>query len=314
MPRMPQQFGFLCSTLDDPRRIELRQTEILTTFQQRGDSHDLIETAHDLTKIRRTDDSQVVDAVLLFQRPFMHSVQYTHDRDYPLQPTIRLPKPKIPDRSFGELIRGRRSARDFGCDPLGLPQLSSLLYGAMGETGHMVTDDDRGQPVSISLRTIPSGGALQPTGIFAIILQRGVIAQGLYHYDVPEHSLEFVKPLGDLQPEKLFARFPNSPGEVAVRRASVIFFIASKFWRARAKYGPRGYRYCLQEAGCACQNLGLMAHALGLAHVVIGGFYDDEVHAFLGIDGVEHAVITAVAVGTLPKKRTRGGRHATVST
>ena len=125
-----------------------------------------------------------------------------------------------------------------------------------------------------------------------------MIARGVYHYDVPEHSLEFIKPLGSVQPELLFARFPNHPAEVALRRASVIFFISSNFWRARAKYGPRGYRYCLQEAGCACQNLSLMAVALGLAHVVLGGFYDDEVHAYLGLDGVDHAVITAVAVGT----------------
>jgi SagB-type dehydrogenase family enzyme len=219
----------------------------------------------------------------------------------------------MPDCSFGEVIRRRRSLRDFGCDPLGLPELSSLLYGAIGETGRIVTAHDHDQPITASLRTIPSAGALHPTGIFTLILQQGEIAPGVYHYDVPEHSLEFVKPLGNLQPELFFARFPNHPGEVALRRASVIFFISSKFWRARAKYGPRGYRYCLQEAGCACQNLGLMATALGFAHIVLGGFYDDEVHAYLGIDGIDHAVIAGVAVGTLPTKCEEEPRYARIS-
>jgi SagB-type dehydrogenase family enzyme len=310
---MPRQFGFLCSTLDDPRRIELRQSEILGAFHQRGDPYDLIEISHDLTKLRRTDDSKILNAVMLFQRPFMHSVEYTHDRDYPLHPIIRLPEPVIPDRSFGAVIRSRRSLREFGCDSLGLSQLSSLVYGAIGETGRSVVADGRKQRVPVSLRTIPSGGALHPTNIFALVLQKGEIAPGVYHYDVPEHSLEFVKQLGTLQPEQLFARFPNHPGEVDLNRVSVIFFISSKFWRARAKYGPRGYRHCLQEAGCACQNLGLMAVALGLAHVVLSGFYDDEVHAYLGIDGVDHAVITAVAVGTLPKKSKKEPYHVTVS-
>lgn len=295
--------------LDDPRRIELRQAEILSAFQHRGDLDDLIEIAHSLTKIRRTDVSQILNAVMLFQQPFMYSVQHTHERDYPLRPMIGLPKPKIPDRSFGELIRKRRSIRNFGRQSLSLLQLSSLLYAAMGETSTTIMADDCGRPVATSLRTTPSAGALHPTRIFVVILHQRTIERGLYHYDVPGHSLEFLRPLGEVHPEVLFARFPNSPSEVALKRASVIFFLSSKFWRARAKYGPRGYRYCLQEAGCVCQNLSLTACALGLAHVVLGGFYDDEVNAYLGIDGIDHAVISAVAVGTLPTKTIERGHH-----
>ncbi|MGH7226203.1 MAG: SagB/ThcOx family dehydrogenase, partial [Gemmataceae bacterium] len=100
--------------------------------------------------------------------------------------------------------------------------------------------------------------------------------------------------------EALFAAFPIHPEVVDLAPAAAIFFITTKFWRSRAKYGPRGYRYCLQEAGSACQNLSLAAASLDLAHVVLGGFYDDEVHSCLEIDGVDHAVITTVAVGTAP--------------
>jgi nitroreductase len=53
----------------------------------------------------------------------------------------------------------------------------------------------------------------------------------------------------------------------------------------------------LQEAGSACQNLCLAAVAFDLAHVVLGGFYDDELHQRLEIDGVDHGVITTIAVG-----------------
>ena len=55
--------------------------------------------------------------------------------------------------------------------------------------------------------------------------------------------------------------------------------------------------------GTASQNLSLTAVALGLAHVVLGGFYDDEVHAILEIDGVDHAVVTSVVVGTPPQQQ-----------
>jgi SagB-type dehydrogenase family enzyme len=309
MARMSKQFGFLCSAIDDSRRIQLREAEVLSAYQQRANLDDIIEVGHDLTKLRRSDGPKMVDALLLFGQPFMQAVQYTQDPDYPLQPRTRLPEPAIPDRPFGELVRNRRSQRGFSTNPLRLSDLGSLLFGAIGETGRIITGymDDR--PFTASLRSIPSAGALHPTGIHVVIPQEGELARGVYHYDVPEHALECVKSLSDSELERLFAAFPIHPRVVDLTHASALLFISTKFWRARAKYGPRGYRYCLVEAGCACQNLGLTAVALGLAHVVLGGFYDDEIHACLGLDGVDHAVIAAVAVGAPSAEHEEESRH-----
>jgi SagB-type dehydrogenase family enzyme len=306
---MSKQFGFLCSALDDPRRIQLRQAEVLGAYQQRAKLDDIAELSHDLTKLRRADGAKMVDSLLLFGQSFMQAVQYTQDPDYPLQPRIRLAEPTIPDCPFGELVRNRRSIRSFAANPLRLVDLGSLLFGAVGETGQIVTGyiDDR--PFTASLRSIPSAGALHPTGIFVVILQEGELARGVYHYDVPEHSLECVRSLGDSELQQLFAAFPIHPRVVDLTHAAAILFVSTKFWRARAKYGPRGYRYCLLEAGCACQNLGLTAVALGLAHIVLGGFYDDEVHACLGLDGIDHAVIAAMAVGAPSAEHEEESRH-----
>ena len=294
---MGRRFGFLCSQLDDPRRIELRRGRFVEAYRQRGADDDIIEIGHDLTKLRRADDPDMADALALFQQPHMFPVEYAQDREYPLQPQIRLPEPTIPDRLFSELVWRRRSARDFARRPLALTELGTLLFCALGETGRLTADSEDDHVVEASLRSIPSGGALHPTRVFAVILQSGDLGCGVYHYDAPEHSLEFMKPLGGPEIDALFATFPIHPQVVNLAEGSGIFFITTKFWRARAKYGPRGYRYCLQEAGAACQNLSLAAMALGLAHVVLGGFYDDEVHSCLEIDGVDHAVITALAVG-----------------
>jgi len=298
MGRTVKGFRFLCSTLNDPRRIRLHEDETLQAYEQRGTSDDLSEIGYDLTKLRRADTAKLVGAMQLFQEPSMQEVLLAHDRAYPLNPCITLPKPKILDHPFHELISSRRSIRNFSGNALCIPELSSLLLDALGETGRLITSYDDDRPFYASLRSIPSAGALHPTDLFVVILQGG-LAQGVYHYDVPEHLLEFVKALSEREIKTLFAAFPIHPQVVDLAKASAIFFISSKFWRARAKYGPRGYRYCLLEAGCACQNLSLASVALGLAHVVLGGFYDDEVHAFLGMDGVEHAVIVAMAVGGL---------------
>jgi SagB-type dehydrogenase family enzyme len=307
--RIGRRFGFLCFQLDDPRRIQLHQGRFLNAYRDRHAVDDITEISHDLTKLRRVDASDMADALTVFQRPHMHSVQYAQDREYPLQPWIRLPEPTVPDGPFSELVRRRRSTRDFELRPLALAELSALLFCAVGETGRLTTGFDHGRPIEASLRSIPSGGALHPTRVFAAILQPGDLATGVYHYDAPEHSLEFVKSLPGSEVEALFTAFPIHPYVVDLSLASALFFVTTKFWRTRAKYGPRGYRYCLQEAGAACQNLSLGAVALGLAHVVLGGFYDDEVHDRLEIDGVDHAVVTAIAVGAPAAQLQAESRH-----
>ena len=46
------------------------------------------------------------------------------------------------------------------------------------------------------------------------------------------------------------------------------------FWRTRFKYGLRGYRFALLEAGHVMQNAVLAAAALALPALPVGGFYD----------------------------------------
>ena len=296
--RVGRHLAFLSSRLEDRRRIQLRQGNHLEAFRDRGDAFDITEASHNLTKLCRAGLADTADSVAVFMQPTMYSVEYTKDREYPLQARTQLPEPKIPARSFSKLIRRRRSARNFDARPLSIAQLSALLFCALGETGRLFTGvEEDGSPVEASLRSIPSGGALHPTHVFAAVLQPGDLATGLYHYDAPTHELERVKLLPGSEIEALLAAFPIHPFVVDLASAAALFLITSKFWRSRAKYGPRGYRYCLQEAGSACQNLCLAAVAFDLAHVVLGGFYDDEVHERLEIDGVDHAVITTIAVG-----------------
>jgi SagB-type dehydrogenase family enzyme len=293
-----RRLAFLSSRLEDPRRIQLRQGKFLQAYCDRRDVDDITEVSYDLTKLHRVGIADMADSLAVFMQPTTYSIEYTQDRDYPLQARTQLPEPKIPDCSFSDLVRRRRSARNFDARPLSLAELSALLFCALGETGRLFTGVEEGDSrVEASLRSIPSGGALHPTHIFAAMLQPGDLATGVYHYDAPAHELECVKPLAGSEIETLFEAFPIHPYVVDLTSAAALFLITSKFWRSRAKYGPRGYRYCLQEAGSACQNLCLATVAFDLGHVVLGGFYDDEVHKHLDLDGVDHAVITTIAVG-----------------
>jgi len=63
------------------------------------------------------------------------------------------------------------------------------------------------------------------------------------------------------------------------------------------KYGDRGYRYILLEAGHVMQNLNLACTSLGLGSCNIGGFFDDELAGLLGLPVAQEAVLYAVAIG-----------------
>ena len=61
--------------------------------------------------------------------------------------------------------------------------------------------------------------------------------------------------------------------------AACAFLLLAVFGRTRFKYGQRGYRFALLEAGHVAQNVVLAAAALGVAALPLGGYYDAQVDA-----------------------------------
>jgi SagB-type dehydrogenase family enzyme len=118
------------------------------------------------------------------------------------------------------------------------------------------------------------------------------LERGLYHYNVPQHAVALLE-AGDLT-ERVSAAFA---GQVSVTRAAVVVLIAGIMGRTERKYGERGYRYVLIEAGHVAQNLLLSATALGYAACTGGGFYDDDLNGLLRLDGVEETVLYCALVG-----------------
>lgn len=211
-------------------------------------------------------------------------------RRNPELPRIRLPASRLPIVDLDGLLRGRRSARTFADTPVTERELALLLRAAYGVTAQ----DEHGQ----GYRTAPSGGALYPLELYAAVARSEDLAPGLYHYDPPRHELEVVRP--PLPPEAL-ARATAYPD--IVRGCAVAFVLTGVFWRSRFKYGLRGYRFTLLEAGHVAQNILLAAEALGLAAVPLGGYYDRAVDALLRLDGVDESTLYLVCVG----RRAGGG-------
>jgi len=182
---------------------------------------------------------------------------------------IRLPNPASDGKvSVEEAIKERRTIRDFGPKPLTMVQLSQLFWSAQG-----ITDERSG------LRAAPSGGALYPLDVYAVVGEGGVegLQPGVYHYHPASHSVQLVRK-GDRRKEVASA----SLWQMWMARAPVIFVITSEYERITRKYGKRGIRYAQIEVGHVGQNIFLQSGALGLGAGIAGAFHDDAVAKAIG--------------------------------
>jgi SagB-type dehydrogenase family enzyme len=199
---------------------------------------------------------------------------------------VALPAPALPSMSLAAALAARASARDFSDTPLELGALAALLWAAYG-ISHEGAD--------LPLRTVPSGGALYPLELYALCQRVDGLAPGVFHYDPLRHALERLAGAVPRERVEALTAYPE-----LVAPAGVVIFATALFWRTRFKYGLRGYRFALLEAGHVGQNALLAAAALGVAAVPIGGVFDRRVELLLEIDGVDESLVYALSVGSRP--------------
>jgi SagB-type dehydrogenase family enzyme len=202
-------------------------------------------------------------------------------------PRVRLPSPPALDVPLGECLSRRRSVRAFSAAPLTAVELAIVLHAAYGVTERAETESG-----TFALRTVPSGGALYPLELYVLAARVESVEAGLYHLDSIGAELERL-PAAD--PAARLAAATVDPDLCARSAATVV--VTAMFWRSRFKYGLRGYRFALLEAGHLMQNLLLAATALGLGALPVGGFFDRRVDELLGVDGVNESVLYAVHLG-----------------
>jgi SagB-type dehydrogenase family enzyme len=202
-------------------------------------------------------------------------------------PAAQASLPPVPESPLSRLIRLRRSCRNYLPKPMPLHCLSALAAAAYGIVETARLEDD----TTLFRRSVPSAGGLFPLELFVFSQRVEELADGIYHYDVREHALELVgrDRVADLAP--FFYPYPF------IRDANLVFALAAVFERNQKKYGPRGYRYTLLEAGHSAQNICLRAVELGFGTLCMGGFEDSRLNRMLGFEPTKAGVIYTVAVG-----------------
>ena len=142
-------------------------------------------------------------------------------------------------------------------------------------------------------RPYPSAGALYPCEIYLAVSAVEGLPSGMYRYDGLRHDLVPCKPMAGEGRE--YKSVEVGAGET--RSPACAILITSVFERAVRKYGSRGYRLALIEAGHILQNLSLVATSLELGTLVSASFYEAELERLIDIDGVSEAVLAGFLIG-----------------
>jgi SagB-type dehydrogenase family enzyme len=206
-----------------------------------------------------------------------YQLEYDHSRK-----RIDLPNPaklSLPDVNLRTAIKKRRSRRKYKRSPLGLDELSYILWCTQGVKKVIAKQATR--------RTVPSAGSRHAFETYLLINNVTELEPGLYRYLAVEHILIEENMESDLADKIVSA----SLDQKFIKSCAVTLIWVAVPYRMFWRYGERTYRYLYLDAGHVCQNLYLVAESLGCGACAIGAYDDDKMNELLKLDGVEKFVI-----------------------
>lgn len=263
------------------------------------DADDAAEHFHEASKLYPSFGLRQTRGHLLDVRVDLRHSTTRAVKRYRTARRVELPRTQLPDTPLEQAIAQRQSHRRFTDASIHLEHLAALLHAGYGITHQLVSPAQLDVPARREpgpyLRTVPSGGGLYPLELFVFAYAVDGLQPGVYHYDPPAHRLDelSVVPAAELRRRAASAAvYPELAGGGAA-----LIVLSAMFWRTRFKYGLRGYRFALIEAGHVAQNVLLTATALRLGSVPLGGLFDRRIDELLDLDGVNESVLYAVSVG-----------------
>jgi SagB-type dehydrogenase family enzyme len=191
---------------------------------------------------------------------------------------VPLPPPARLHGSLGDVLARRRSSCAEAMRPIGTAELSTVLAAAYASGAH-------------GRRPVPSAGALYPLELYVVAAAVKGLDRGVYHFN------PFRLRLARLAPYAWHLVRGALVEPAVLDQASVLVVVTAVFTRSRIKYGHRGYRFALLEAGHVVQNALLAATELGLPALPLGGFHDRLLDQIVGADSLDEAAVHALILG-----------------
>ena len=185
-----------------------------------------------------------------------------------------------------KLVDKRETFRSYTEESLTLQELAYLLWGTQGVKSILAE-----KPVT--KRTVPSAGSRHAFETYMLINRVEGLQPGLYRYLALDHKLARLT-----APENINAVLTEACSKQPhVKNSAVTFFWTTVQLRMTWRYCQRGYRFMYLDAGHVCQNLYLLAEAIGCGVCAIAAYDDDLVNAALDLDGVEQFAIYIATLG-----------------
>lgn len=195
-----------------------------------------------------------------------------------------LPFPSSSHTTLEQLLERRESVRQFSGETLSFAELGRLAWAIYGRTERSETFPES----SIGLGTVPSGGALYPLRLFVLAKQD---RSDWTVYNGGPEGLQTRNRVSKQQVLHIFL------GDSILEDAAAVYVLACNFQQITQKYGNRGYRFALLEAGHAAQNAYLWCAEQNLGVVEAGGFLDEELANLLLLSYPSQAPLTTLVVG-----------------
>lgn len=201
-------------------------------------------------------------------------------KEYKNNQSVKLPRGILPHFLLKDALENRKTVREFSQRKLSLRAISTILYYGFGLNTRQDKEDHR---------HYPSAGGKYPLECY-LINNKTRLKDGIYHYNVRDHSLEIIN---SNVPTQLDVYIP----QLAKIKSSLILIITGIVRRTTQKYGVRGKRYLLLEAGHIGQTIQLLSCALGMNSIPMGGgFQDKKIEQLIG---VKHSVEPLIYMFTL---------------
>ncbi len=254
----------------------------LSQFESGSEDSELWELFHDNSKVELNSPIVPPDEVLSRMAQTSDSLEYTAKQQIPL-PALDADEP---GSVLQQLINQRVSEREWTLTEITFAELSKILQG------YCITRSNEDTEFLQPFRAVPSGGGLFPLELYINVHNCVDLDPGIYHFSPRSNSL--VRMVRGDQTAKLADCFVQQD---VIYNAAITILLTGMFSRSTFKYGNRGYRFTLMEAGHLAQNFCLYATDMGLSNLCMGGYFDRKLDKLLNLDGVTQSVVYAFSAG-----------------
>lgn len=191
----------------------------------------------------------------------------------------------VEERRLVDAIGSRRSRRRYLDDPVGLDELSFLLWATQGVR--------QAHSAAAVFRTVPSAGCRHAFETYIVSLRIAGLKEGIYRYLPLDHALCLEREETDLAARVTAAAL----GQRFAGAAAAVFIWTALPCRMEWRYGEASYKVIALDAGHVCQNLYLACEAVGAGTCAVAAYDQRAMDNLLDVDGEEEFTVYLAPVG-----------------